>query len=429
MSDKKICPFCMKIVVTGTHCAKCLALSHNSCAEKNILDNQGTLKCCKNKTPASSGTRPKDVNKAPKAVVTDVSNLSSNIIRTSNPFEQQRGTSPVDTTVSNGSQDNNSMVPGAGLTDSPNGLYNSEQLNVISNHLPLDTLNMSGNSISSDIPRDNMTAINSLGQKFEALTNKSTRENQQTHSILKSINGKIQSFDTLISNNTTNIAYMGGKIQNLITEVARIDSAVLALYTSTSTIPLLQQDLQSVSNRVASVDTIVNTLSNASAAPAANHPIDPQVYRESMAFELQDRMNRSRNLMIFNFMELVGQPANSDLLAARNLRSSIVNLNLTHIEVRRLGAPRTDGSARPLVVQLQSPQDVLTVIRYRSKLPNGVAVSSDKTRAQREKLKQLHATADAHNVNNPGSRLIVKYQNGVPRLVEKNSWSATASKN
>lgn len=87
----------------------------------------------------------------------------------------------------------------------------------------------------------------------------------------------------------------------------------------------------------------------------------------------------------------------------------ISNINLTQIQVRRLGASRQDGSARTLLVQLSNFQDVMQVIKNRNLLPKGISVSSDKTRSHREQLKQLYAKAAAHNNNNPTPKLIVKY--------------------
>lgn len=134
---------------------------------------------------------------------------------------------------------------------------------------------------------------------------------------------------------------------------------------------------------------------------------------DSINAELQDRLARSNNLIIYGVD--FSDKSQSDSLKVKSLLSNINNLNLDNISTRRLGKG-INNKPPPTLVKLSSKYEVHIVLRNKNKLPPGISVSSDKTQMEREKLTSLIKIVNDHNSNNPTKKSI-KYVKGVPTIV------------
>ncbi|CAG9825755.1 unnamed protein product [Phaedon cochleariae] len=105
--------------------------------------------------------------------------------------------------------------------------------------------------------------------------------------------------------------------------------------------------------------------------------------------EISDRISRERNILIMGLVE--GNTA-EDLVLANDILSKITN-GIAINNIQRLGKVPTDGKKRPLKVTLASFEDVLSVLRNKSKLPRDsfptISIKPDSTPAQIKHLSEL----------------------------------------
>lgn len=201
----------------------------------------------------------------------------------------------------------------------------------------------------------------------------------ETNRSLRSLENKLASYDTRISINSADISCMKTKL-----------------------------------------DSLADQLSASPPAPGAAAMCDSSgASVEVVASELQDRIRRSVNIMVYNLSPSVEQ---SDPDRVRAALGRIENLNLSNISVRRFSKPTRANAPPPVLVRMSSSEEASRVLRNWKLLPGGVNVTADRTKAQRDLYKKLKEEAVMYNRANPNSsRKVIKYNNGVPFLTnEKN---------
>lgn len=99
-------------------------------------------------------------------------------------------------------------------------------------------------------------------------------------------------------------------------------------------------------------------------------------------------------------------------------QSGIENIDVSSIHVHRFGKKSNDVRPPTLLVELKNNFEVMRVINYRGKLPNGITVSTDKTRFQREQLRELEAIVDAHNTVHAENYKFIKYIRGIQEIID-----------
>lgn len=169
------------------------------------------------------------------------------------------------------------------------------------------------------------------------------------------------------------------------------------------------QDISAIKAQIDSLTALSSQPSTSShnASPNAESPL------ETVAAELQDRLNRSSNILLYN----VPVPEGGDVLhEVRGALNSINGLDLGNISARRFTRPTRNGCHPPIIVRLSSKYDVGTVLRNWKNLPGGIQVAADRTKSQREAYKKLRMEAEVHNRNSTIKKR-VKYVNGSPVLV------------
>lgn len=141
---------------------------------------------------------------------------------------------------------------------------------------------------------------------------------------------------------------------------------------------------------------------------------------ESLAFEITDRIRRSKNLIVYNLPESL--EANEECrLEDDKLRISTEILlfcfiDCTNISVQRIGK-HFPNVPRPLRVYLNNEHDVHIVLKYRSNCSSGLRFKVDKTAFQRKVLQEAKATLQS--LKDQGYRnKTVKYIRGAPVIVD-----------
>ncbi|KAJ8665722.1 hypothetical protein QAD02_021904 [Eretmocerus hayati] len=139
---------------------------------------------------------------------------------------------------------------------------------------------------------------------------------------------------------------------------------------------------------------------------------------EEISAEMQDRVSRINNLIMYNVAEVDANGARmNDLIQVQSLLRNIKDVTLDGIKVRRIGLVK-EGKSRPLFIEMRSHYDVMRVIGSKKFLPTGISVSTDRTKAQRDHLSSLRAEVSRIN-DAKGSRVkTIRYVNGKPCIVD-----------
>ena len=90
-------------------------------------------------------------------------------------------------------------------------------------------------------------------------------------------------------------------------------------------------------------------------------PQPPNVNIDNLAFDIQDRLARSRNIILYGVNEIQGASQQSDSEQVATILSRVPGLDLSNIVTRRLGKLVTGGKPRPLLVRLISTDEVSLV--------------------------------------------------------------------
>lgn len=206
---------------------------------------------------------------------------------------------------------------------------------------------------------------------------------------LMDIGKKLLDFNTQVSNNRADIA-------SIRTDVQALDSRIRAVEALTSALNMPSS----------STSSSPGSLVNAAARTPAGQVND-------LASELQDRMYRSNNVMLYNL-----QPSSdtTDVVLVQNALERIHNINVQAISTRRFTKPTRPNMPPPVIVRFSSREEVGRVLRNWKCLPDGLRVSPDHTKAQREQYNSLRREAALHNAAHPSDLRVVRFVNGVPTM-------------
>lgn len=197
----------------------------------------------------------------------------------------------------------------------------------------------------------------------------------ETNTSLRSLENKLTGYDTRISANTENISDIKTQLENLAVQFG-------------------SSSLVSSSGTLSQSGTSV----------------------EVVASELQDRLRRASNIMLYN---LPTSNDGSDLVRVKAALSRIDNLNLDNISVRRFSKSTRMNAPPPVLLRMSSTEEASRILRNWKLLPTGLNVSADRTTAQRNLYKKLKDEATVYNRAHPsGNKKFIKYVNGTPILAE-----------
>lgn len=141
---------------------------------------------------------------------------------------------------------------------------------------------------------------------------------------------------------------------------------------------------------------------------------------ESLAFEVSDRVRRSRNLIVYNLPESLqhDEQRRQDDDRYRIIREilSFCFIDATYISVRRLGNP-AGNAPRPLRVHLNKERDVRIVLNNRNRCISGLTFKQDKTPGQRKLYREARASLQSFREQGYVNK-VIKYIRGAPVIVD-----------
>ena len=163
--------------------------------------------------------------------------------------------------------------------------------------------------------------------------------------------------------------------------------------------------LTELNDRFATLENQIAGVENSQ--PASNVNI------ANLAAELQDRIYRSSNIIIYGVPENQQMPDSDAVMQILLPIPGIDVTNLTVVRARRQIGDRP----RFITARLASAQEALRVLRNRRLLPRGVDVTADRTLSQRDQFRAVRQEVQEFNAANPGNPKKIQYINGVPTAV------------
>lgn len=420
MTENK-CPYCGKKVVSGTQCNNCSAIYHASCASRCTSSKKGVLKMCCDQTSMTSKQAEKTLcstasarsasRRASHSTAGDNSgnntdtasslNFPPPLVEPQAHTDSQEITSPLRAAPQ--LTDATQQVVFGITTAAPGEI---PQLNTAQPPAPLQlgtpdqpNSQVDLNVLLNEVRNSSIEIRREIQMSNERLHDDLRTHVDRTKACFATIQGKLSTFDDRLNSNElaansalNNIAQIKGNIQEIITKFASME----------------------MNGACAAVgEASANTL-----APQAVSGAQSSQSSENLALEIQDRMARANNLIIYNLQEGNGDQRSNDAFQVKEILNKVGNIDTTNVSVRRIGNP-SNGKPRPIIACLRSQSDVLRVLRNRNLLPRTIQLSTDKTPNQRKQLQELRAIVMAHNNSNPATRKTIKYIRGVPTVVDE----------
>lgn len=167
----------------------------------------------------------------------------------------------------------------------------------------------------------------------------------------------------------------------------------------------INEDILNITKRIDNTDRVLND----------QKPTSPQSLEEDILKEINDRENRSTNIILFNLEESVsGSLTDTDF--AKDIIRIIQPEKVHNFKLLRLGNRKQD-LMRPLRISLPSKQDVHEILRNKSCYSGPVRIAQDLK--QRNHLKDLQSQVKALREEGILNK-IIRYRNSVPRIVDSN---------
>ncbi|CAG5028978.1 unnamed protein product [Parnassius apollo] len=137
--------------------------------------------------------------------------------------------------------------------------------------------------------------------------------------------------------------------------------------------------------------------------------------------EIQERKNRSRNLIVFGIPEsTANSPEERKSHDKDQVSKTITSLATPEPEILtviRLGKPVSKiEKPRPIKVVLANKHNAINVLKNKGKLPNSVKVKADMTPYQRDQLRRLREELAARTEKGE-QNLTIKYINNIPKII------------
>ena len=133
--------------------------------------------------------------------------------------------------------------------------------------------------------------------------------------------------------------------------------------------------------------------------------------------EFSERQRRSCNMMVFNFPQA---NKNDDITKSKDMLQSLLGSPVNIVSSARIGKLNKNGH-QSLRLTLDSPEMVLRILRNKHKLDRSLKVflQADLTPDQRAEVNTLKNQLRERQRNGEPN-LILKYINGIPKLITKN---------
>lgn len=145
---------------------------------------------------------------------------------------------------------------------------------------------------------------------------------------------------------------------------------------------------------------------------------------EHIFHEINDRMYRSKNLIIYNVPESGSNILEEKILEDKNIVKGIftkleLENNIDHIKVTRIGRPGGQ-KPRPIKVIMSDAQEVISAVKAKAKLyQTNYRLAMDQTKMQQEEYKKARVEME-ERVGAGEDNLMIRYIRGTPKIVKGN---------
>lgn len=213
-------------------------------------------------------------------------------------------------------------------------------------------------------------------------------------------------------------------ISKLIDTTENLDTRLKNLEACNAVNRLTKLEEKDLDSRLSAIEALklqdkVEFLENPNAARPSSSPgtiADNASAVQDVFGEINDRKRREKNLIIYNVSE--SKDIEQDVALVIDILSKIkIKTKITKNNLKRLGN-FCEGKVRPLLLKMQSHQDVTTALINWKSIPPSVYLSADFTPLQRSTYKKLKLEAlEFNNSNvNKSVKKVVKTINGNPQI-------------
>lgn len=206
----------------------------------------------------------------------------------------------------------------------------------------------------------------------------------------KSINDKLVNYESKVTILSNSLNGMMAAINNLRDENSILKKEISGLHNE-----IAKFDPTSIENNSLSSDEIIN--------------------------EAQNRLVKSKNVIVFNVLEQPNETEITSLSIANNMLTDLA-LKLNIIQAKRIGKTRSGG--RPLLIEFNNAADSRSLLKSKSKLRSfdkwkNIWVNADLTQYQQTQMKSLRDVLRQKRADGD-SNSFIKYVNGMPTICSKN---------
>ncbi|KAL0849834.1 hypothetical protein ABMA28_011773 [Loxostege sticticalis] len=214
-----------------------------------------------------------------------------------------------------------------------------------------------------------------------------------------------------ISTQTLNITKLGKEMKEEIKDLKHTTEELTKEYKKLNdNVMNIICEHESIKNKI---NTIEDDLKELKKNPKDNHQHKTATQHE-MIQEIQDRLQREKNIIMVNLVEEndknTTSDSDTDLEKAYNILKSI-----------RLGKI-LGNKPRPLKLIFENTETPKHLLKNRSKVSANTKIYSDQTPAQRKYLQNLQTEME-QRAKNGESNLKIRYIKGIPTITESNTYS------
>ena len=181
--------------------------------------------------------------------------------------------------------------------------------------------------------------------------------------------------------------------------------------------------MKKIEDKLAMIENVqlaVNTLSSRVDALEQSKS-DSDMATLKCSLEAKEPLARANHLILYRIAEPLHYVLQTDTQHVLQLISVFESIDVRKATASRIGKPNPSANGpRPVLVKLQSNNDVTHIFRNWKKLTKGISASSDRTQLQSDHFRKLKKQADEHNSEHPNDRVVIKFNKGIPFLSKIN---------
>lgn len=225
-----------------------------------------------------------------------------------------------------------------------------------------------------------------------------------------------------ISTQTLNITKLGKEMKEEIKDLKHTTEELTKEYKKLNdNVMNIICEHESIKNKI---NTIEDDLKELKKNPKDNHQHKTATQHE-MIQEIQDRLQREKNIIMVNLVE--GNDKNTTSDSDTDLEKAYNILKCIHLDCPKpLKAIRLGkilgNKPRPLKLIFENTETPKHLLKNRSKVSANTKIYSDQTPAQRKYLQNLQTEME-QRAKNGESNLKIRYIKGIPTITESNTYS------